>query len=174
MRCTLTTVKRAIGSCLMAFALLLPLVAQAAGPQDAIVGTWLTEDGTSKVDVSASRAADGSSVYSGKVLWLKDPMHDGAPVRDANNEDAALRASPILGLEILSGFKATGAGAWTGGTLYSPRNGKSFPAELSLLADGRLEVQGESRIPYQDSVLDALIRTPPPQLLHRCRVPRMR
>lgn len=146
MRCTLATMKPALGRCAMALAVLLTLAAQAAAPQDAIVGTWLTEDGTSKVDVSASRAADGSSVYSGKVVWLKDPMRDGEPLRDANNEDARLRDRPILGLEILSGFKATGAGAWTGGMLYSPRNGKSFPADLSLLADGRLEVKVKAGI----------------------------
>lgn len=146
MRCSLATMKPALGRCAMALAVLLTLAAQAAAPQDAIVGTWLTEDGTSKVDVSASRAADGSSVYSGKVVWLKDPMRDGEPLRDANNEDARLRDRPILGLEILSGFKATGAGAWTGGMLYSPRNGKSFPADLSLLADGRLEVKVKAGI----------------------------
>jgi uncharacterized protein (DUF2147 family) len=146
MRCTLATMNRAIGGYAIAFALLLALAARAAAPQDAIVGTWLTEDGGSKVEVSATRASDGGSVYSGKVVWLKDPTRNGKPLVDAKNDDASLRDRPVLGLEILSGFKANGAGAWTGGTLYSPRNGKSFPADLSLLADGRLEVKVKAGI----------------------------
>jgi uncharacterized protein (DUF2147 family) len=146
MRCTLATMKRAIGGCAMVFAVSLALAVQAAAPQDAIVGTWLTEDGGSKVDVAASKAADGSTSYSGRVSWLKVPTRDGKPLVDANNDDASLRDRPILGLEILSGFKATGAGAWTGGTLYAPRNGKSFPADLTLLADGRLEVKVKAGI----------------------------
>lgn len=113
--------------------------AQAAAP-DAILGTWLTDDGASKVEVTASRAADGSSVYGGKITWLKEPLRDGKPLRDANNADASLRERPILGLPILSGFKA-GAGGWSGGTVYAPRAGKSYPADLSIAADGRLQLK---------------------------------
>jgi uncharacterized protein (DUF2147 family) len=141
MRFATSTLIRALGGFVVVMAMSFAQVGQAATPQDAIVGTWLTEDGGSKVDVVASRAADGSTSYSGRVSWLKDPMRDGKPLRDANNDDAALRDRPILGLEILSGFKAAGAGTWTGGTLYSPRRGESFPADLSLLPDGSLELK---------------------------------
>jgi uncharacterized protein (DUF2147 family) len=136
-----STLKRAVGGFVMAAALSLIQVGQAATPQDAIAGTWLTDDGGSKVDVVAIKAADGSTSYSGRVSWLKEPMRDGKPLRDASNDDAALRDRPILGLEILSGFKATGDGVWTGGMLYSPRRGESFPADLSLLPDGSLELR---------------------------------
>ncbi len=77
------------------------------------------------------QGADGSSVYNGKLAWLKEATRDGKPLRDANNADAAQRERPILGLPILSGFKPA-AGGWSGGTVYSPRVGKSFPAELSI------------------------------------------
>ncbi len=124
--------------------LLLPLACWAgaarAATADAILGTWLTDDGASKVEVTASKAADGSSVYGGKVTWLKAPTRDGKPLRDANNADASLRERPILGLPILSGFKADGGG-WSGGTVYAPRAGKSYPAELSIAADGRLQLR---------------------------------
>ena len=111
-----------------------------AASADAILGTWLTDDGASKVEVTAGKAADGSNVYGGKVAWLKEPTRDGKPLRDANNVDAALRERPILGLPILAGFKASGSG-WSGGTVYSPRAGKSYPAELSIAADGRLQLK---------------------------------
>jgi uncharacterized protein (DUF2147 family) len=141
MRCATSALKQSFGGFAVAIVMAFAQVAQAATPQDAIVGTWLTEDGGSKVDVVAGKAADGSAVYSGKVSWLKDPTRDGKPLVDASNADVALRNRPILGLEILSGFKAAGAGAWTGGTLYSPRRGESFPADLSLQPDGSLELK---------------------------------
>lgn len=111
-----------------------------SAPPDAILGSWLTDDGASKVEVTAAKAADGSSVYEGKVVWLKEPQRDGQPLRDANNADPAQRNRPVLGLVVLSGFKAAGGG-WSGGTVYSPRAGKSYPAELAIAADGRLELK---------------------------------
>ncbi len=112
----------------------------AAASADAIVGSWLTDDGASKVEVTADKAANGSTLYNGKLVWLKEPLRDGKPVLDAKNADAALRARPLIGIPILSGFKADGGG-WSGGTVYAPRAGKSFPADLSLGADGRLELK---------------------------------
>jgi uncharacterized protein (DUF2147 family) len=125
----------------LAITMLVPQASQAAAPQDAVLGTWLTEDGQSKVDVVSGKAADGSAVFSGNVTWLKVSTRDGEPVHDSRNENAALRDRPILGLEILSGFKFTGPATWAGGELYAPRNGKSFPAVLTLTPDGRLEVK---------------------------------
>ncbi len=139
-------VKRLAGVLVVMAAAWLPVAGQAAAPQDAIVGSWLTDGGASKVEVSATKAADGSSVYVGKVAWLKEPTRDGKPLRDANNADASQRERPILGLEIVSGFKPSAAGGWTGGTVYSPRAGKRFPAELSLAADGRLQIKVKAGI----------------------------
>jgi uncharacterized protein (DUF2147 family) len=131
---------RKVGGVMAALACLLCATALQAAPADALVGTWLTDDGASKVEVTAHKAADGSSIYGGKVVWLKEPVRDGKPLRDANNADAAQRDRPIIGLPILAGFKAAGGG-WSGGTVYSPRAGKSYPAELSIGADGRLQLK---------------------------------
>jgi uncharacterized protein (DUF2147 family) len=126
---------------LLVIAALLGQPGQGVAAQDAILGSWLTEDGASKVEITTTEAADGSTVFAGKVVWLEQPTRAGKPVHDANNSDASLRARPILGLEVLSGFKAGAAGAWSGGTMYSPRKGKSYPAELSLAPDGRLQIE---------------------------------
>jgi uncharacterized protein (DUF2147 family) len=126
--------------CLVIAALLVQAAAVAAAP-DAILGTWLTEAGGSKVEITAAQAADGSTVYAGKVVWLAEPTRDGKPVHDVNNGDASLRARPILGLEILSGFEPNAGGAWTGGTMYAPRKGESYPASLTLAPDGRLQIE---------------------------------
>ena len=117
-----------------------PYWASAAGAAD-ISGTWLTDDGASKVDVVIAKAADGSSQLSGKVVWLKEPTRDGKPLTDLKNEDVALRGRPIMGLPILSGFKPGADGHWIDGTVYAPRAGKAYPADLSLAADGRLQLK---------------------------------
>lgn len=124
----------AAGACILAVLSLPALGADTA--QDAVLGTWLTDGGDSKVEIS--RAGSG---YGGKVVWLKEPERDGKPVHDVSNSNAALRDRPIMGLEILSGFNYASNGVWSGGTVYSPRRGRSYPAELSLVRDGRLAVK---------------------------------
>lgn len=114
-------------------------IAQAAAP-DAILGNWLTDDGASKVEVTAAKAADGSPLYNGRIVWLKEPLRDGQPQLDSNNGDAGARSRPIMGLMVLSGFKIADAG-YGGGTVYSPRAGKAYPADLVVGADGRLELK---------------------------------
>ena len=74
-------------------------------------------------------------------MWLKEPDREGKPVHDANNSNASLRDRPIMGVEILSGFTYAASGVWSGGTVYSPRKGRSYPAELSLAKDGRLDIK---------------------------------
>ena len=78
---------------LLVAALLLPWMGRVGAASDAIVGIWLTDDAASKVEVGAAQASDGSTVYQGKVVWLKQPTRDGQPLRDANNADAALRGA---------------------------------------------------------------------------------
>lgn len=127
---------RTVGAVVCCLALLLPALARADAAQDAIAGSWLTDGGDSKVEIARS----GSS-YAGKIVWLKEPERDGKPVHDANNSNAALRDRPIMGMDILSGFTYGSSGVWSGGTIYSPRKGRSYPAELSIGKDGRLDIK---------------------------------
>ncbi len=105
--------------------------AQAAVP---ITGRYLTEDGAGIVQVApCGRAICGTLV---QILKAKP----GAPMVDVNNRDPALRGRPIRGIAILSGFVERGAD-WRG-TIYDPRNGKSYRSIVSKGADGSLKVQG--------------------------------
>jgi uncharacterized protein (DUF2147 family) len=124
----------AIAACVLWLSL--PTAARAIDAQDGILGTWLTDGGDSKVEVTRS-----GSRYAGRIVWLKETERDGKPVRDANNSDAALRDRPVMGLEVLSGFIYASNGVWSGGTAYAPRKGRSFPAELSVTRDGRLDIK---------------------------------
>lgn len=112
------------------------LAAHAAGAGDAINGTWLTADGTSKVQIS-----DANGVVEGHVVWLKDPQGaDGRPKVDRLNPDASLRTRPVMGLAVLTGFHPAGNNVWDGGTIYTPSAGKSYPCKLALAPDGSLKL----------------------------------
>jgi uncharacterized protein (DUF2147 family) len=116
----------------------LSITAAAAGaaPGDEIVGTWLTEAQDSKVEIA--KTATG---YAGKVVWLKEPQRNGKPATDLMNTDTALRIRPIMGLEILGGLSYAGDRTWRGGTIYSPRKGRSYAAEATIDKDGRLDIK---------------------------------
>jgi uncharacterized protein (DUF2147 family) len=73
-------------------ALSLSALARVHAAEEAITGTWFTEEGDSKVEIGRS-----GSTFSGKVVWLKEPERSGQPVSDANNTNAALRNRPIMG-----------------------------------------------------------------------------
>lgn len=119
------------------------MAAFAASDADAIVGTWLANDGTAKVQI-----VDNQGIYSGRVVWLKDPRFPandpggmaGKPKVDRKNPDPSLQSRPVMGLSMLSGFHYAGNGSWDGGTLYVPSSGKSYPCKLALAADGSLKV----------------------------------
>ncbi len=108
----------------------------AADSGDAINGTWLTADGTSKVQIS-----DANGVVEGHVVWLKDPQGtDGQPKADRLNPDASLRSRPVMGLPVLTGFHYAGNNTWEGGTVYTPSAGKSYQCKLMLAPDGSLKL----------------------------------
>jgi uncharacterized protein (DUF2147 family) len=119
-------------------------VAWAADDADAVLGTWLVQDGKSQVQIVSH---DG--VYDGTVVWLKEPNYPaddktmaGKPKVDRENPDKALQSRPIIGLLLIQGFKYAGDSVWSDGTIYDPRNGKTYSCKLTLMMDGRLKVRG--------------------------------
>lgn len=120
-----------------------------AGDGDAILGIWATdpegEGGQAHVEIT--RAGDQ---YSGKIVWLDQPLYtgddedgeEGQPKIDKNNPDPALQSRPIMGLELMSGFKYDGKGTWKKGTIYDPDNGKTYKCKLRLGDEGELNVRG--------------------------------
>lgn len=114
--------------------LVAPLAATHAAAAPAIAGRYLTEDGSGVVAVGPC----GGSVCGRLVTILK--ARPGAAATDVNNTDPGLRARPILGLPILSGFADAGKD-WRG-KIYDPRNGKTYKSIVSKNADGTLSVKG--------------------------------
>jgi uncharacterized protein (DUF2147 family) len=125
------------------------VVPASAGDGDAIVGIWATdpEGGGGQAHVEITRTGD---LYSGKIVWLDEPLYTaededgekGQPKVDKNNPDEALQSRPIMGLELMSGFKYDGKGTWKKGTIYDPDNGKTYKCKLKLGDDGELNVRG--------------------------------
>jgi uncharacterized protein (DUF2147 family) len=88
---------------------------------ESIAGIYLTVDGGAQVRVV--RASDGT--YTGKIVWLRNDKDR----LDKNNPDPGKKGDRVLGLVILSGFKANEeTKRWEGGTIYDPKNGKTYDA----------------------------------------------
>ena len=117
------------------FALLSLLLMTAAAPVSDVTGNWVTEDGTALIAIGRC----GNSVCGkvAKALVIKP----GRAKTDIKNPDPKLRKRPIIGMTILSGFKAAGGG-WTDGRIYDPESGKTYRSRLRVNPDGSLKVSG--------------------------------
>ena len=114
-------------------AMLAPLAAAFA--QD-VVGKWKLDDGSAIVEVYKQGDA-----FNGKIVWLQDPTEpDGSPAVDKKNPDAKLRSRKLIGLNMLSGLKKSGA-EYTGGSIYDPGHGKTYNCSMKVEGDV-LKVRG--------------------------------
>lgn len=103
------------------------LSAQPDGNQ--ILGIWNTDDGDSKIEIV--KCGDN---YCGSIKSMTNPRND------ERNSDASLRNRPLVGLQVLTGFKYAGSNSWTGGTLYAPKRGRTMSAKLKLRTQDSLDI----------------------------------
>lgn len=103
---------------------------------DAIIGKWYTTEKDAQVEIFKE-----GGKYSGKIVWLKDPTDNGKPKIDKNNTDPAKSSRPIMDMKLLSNFEHTGD-AWEEGTIYDPKNGKTYSCIIKKKNDKTLEVHG--------------------------------
>jgi uncharacterized protein (DUF2147 family) len=104
---------------LLAAAVCSPARAESWG--EGIAGLYLTVDGGAQVRVD--KAPDGT--YTGRIVWLRNDKDR----LDKNNPDTGRKGDRVLGLVILRGFKANDeTKRWVGGTIYDPKNGKTYDA----------------------------------------------
>lgn len=69
---------------------------------------------------------------------VNPPVGPGA--KDINNPDKALRSRTILGMNVLTGFKAAGD-EWKG-QIYDPKSGKTYRSIVYKGKSGNLVVKG--------------------------------
>ncbi|MCU4162444.1 DUF2147 domain-containing protein [Carboxylicivirga caseinilyticus] len=91
---------------------------------DKIIGTWLTQDGDSKVTITKN--SDGK--FEGSIVWLKEPKREnGSEKLDDKNPDDKLKTRPIMGLKLLEGFTYDNDDEeWIDGTIYDPKSGSTY------------------------------------------------
>lgn len=100
-------------------------------------GIWWNEEKTSRVQFYEQNG----KIY-GKIVWLKEPTENGKPKTDKNNPKEDLRSKPLMGLVFLKGFEKDGDNYWEDGTIYDPRNGKTYSSEMKLVNADQLDVRG--------------------------------
>jgi uncharacterized protein (DUF2147 family) len=104
---------------LLAAAVCSPARAESWG--EGIAGFYVTVDGGAQVRVT--RASDGS--YTGTIVWLRSDKNR----LDKNNPDPGRKGDRVLGLVILRELRANDeTKRWEGGTIYDPKNGKTYDA----------------------------------------------
>ena len=111
---------------------------------DKIVGYYLTYDdetGAEKSQVQIFKSTNGK--YYGKIVWLKEPNKNGKPKVDDKNPDAKLQTRPIMGLEILKGFKFNESdNEWNDGSIYNPASGKTYSCYINFESANKIKIRG--------------------------------
>jgi len=104
---------------------------------DAILGSWANPSGEDHILIYKK----GNKFY-GKLDWIKYPNDEtGKPKTDKNNPDESLRSRQELGLELLKDFTYDGDSVYEDGTIYDPKNGKTYSCKMTI--DGnKLKIRG--------------------------------
>lgn len=108
-----------------------------ATAKDQIEGRWYNEEKTAQVEIYLAK--DGK--YYGKIVWLKEPEKNGKPRLDENNTNTASRSKPLMGLLLLKSFKKDG-NVYDDGTIYDPKNGKTYSCKITYKNATTLSIRG--------------------------------
>lgn len=115
-----------------------PAPAAPAVPPAALTGVWVDDKGDGAIEI----APCGSNLC-GTIVWLRQPTDSkGRPLIDGNNSDPAKRKRPICGLPVIGDLKPVPGGAWDGGWIYDPKDGKAYDLEIKARAQDKLQVMG--------------------------------
>ena len=106
---------------------------------DDILGTWLNEESTGKIELYKEKGK-----YFGKLVWLKEPndKKTGQPRTDIENPEAKQKKIPLIGLVNMKNFSFDGTEEWSGGTIYDPKNGKTYKCYIQFETPTKLKVRG--------------------------------
>ncbi len=129
-------------------AVLAAMTCAAWGQAPSVAGVWLTESGKAQVRIEpCANPASGS--LCGFIVGLVDPKGpDGAAIApeaatDHRNPDPAQRSRKVIGMPLIWGFKkAAEPNSFEDGKIYNGEDGKTYSANISLLADGKLRLRG--------------------------------
>lgn len=104
-----------------------------------ILGNWLNEEKTAKVQIFQGT----DKKYYGKIVWLQNPLDDqGKPKTDKNNPNTKLRNTPLMELLMLKSFNKINDQTYEDGTIYDPKNGKTYSAIITVKGNNQLAIRG--------------------------------
>jgi uncharacterized protein (DUF2147 family) len=106
---------------------------------DDILGTWLNQEATGKITLYKENGK-----YFGKLVWLRTPLDSitGLPRTDKENPEPKLKTTPIIGLVNMKNFSFDGKDEWSGGTIYDPKNGKTYKCYIQFESPTKLKIRG--------------------------------
>ncbi len=106
---------------------------------DKVLGKWYTDDKETIIEIYKN-----GGKYFGKIVWLKEPNEDDGTAKvDDDNPDPKLQKRPIMGLNLLKGFSYDSKDKeWNNGTIYDPKNGKTYDCYMWMEKEGALEIKG--------------------------------
>jgi len=106
--------------------------------QSEIEGVWINGDGDGWIELQIN-----NGVLEGKIVGSPDDPENRKPSRlDVENPDKALRSRAVRGLTMISGFRADGAGRWTGGRVYDPNSGNTYRGTITVIDIDTLKLRG--------------------------------
>lgn len=103
-----------------------------------IEGIWYNQEKTAKIEVFK----DAKNKFWGKIVWLKEPLENGKPKLDKNNSDKKKQSEPLIGLFVLKGFEQVGDNNYENGTIYDPKNGKTYNCNITYKSANLLNIRG--------------------------------
>lgn len=99
---------------------------------DALIGTYMTDKNEGMVEITKK-----GTKYYGILTWTKTPGK-----LDSNNPDDKQKTDKLAGKEILKDFVFDGKDLWHNGTIYDPKNGKTYSCKITRDDKGNLNVRG--------------------------------
>ncbi len=137
--------RRAIAPAVIIYILFEAIAVTWAANGDDILGFWNNEERDGIIEIFKC-----GGKYCGRVVWAKEPTYPpddsagraGQPRMDDNNPDAALRDRPVIGLQVVNDFIFDGETGWKGGTVYDPKNGKTYSGRIVLAFPDELHLRG--------------------------------
>jgi len=109
-----------------------PSLAFAQTGADAILGTYMTEGGKSKVVITKQ-----GSTFVGTISWLRK-----GDILDEKNPDKAEASKKLTGKVILRGLQYDAKNEYKGGKIYDPESGKTYSCKATRERNGNLKMRG--------------------------------
>jgi uncharacterized protein (DUF2147 family) len=113
---------------IIASILIVPSVAR-ADPD--VVGDWLVGDGSATIRIRKCGAG-----FCGSVVSTRSPAG-----RDLKNPDPAKRRRSVIGIDVLSNMRPSGAHSWSG-TSYNAEDGQTYETRMTMQGEGSLQIKG--------------------------------